>query len=368
MTLAERSGAPWPGLAIALGVLLAAHAIHSISLPPFTLVIDGQERHPISVEMLAIMLGILVRSTLPLPGSTALATRLLLRFGLPLCTALLGASLNLADISGIGLRALAIVLSGVVLALGAALLFGRLLGVSGSTALLIGAGTAICGNSAIVAVAPFSRAREDEFVLAVGTINLMGLAVMLALPAIGGALLMSDAAFGIWAGSTVHAIPQAVAAGFAYSAVAGKLATLVKLVRVSVLPLLVFAAALWVTHRPDTPADADGSRPRPRYLRLLPWSLWLFMGLTVANTLGLLPVLEFPLAPYLPGGDGAPRIPLAATLTNIGKLLLPLMLAAIGLELRFATLVRVGAPALALGALSTLILCAGTFALIHWAL
>lgn len=367
MTLADRGRAPWAGLAIALLVTLAAHGLHGLAIPPFTMTIGGALRHPVSVEMLAILLGIAARSVLPMPSSLPHATRLLLRYGLPLCTALLGASLNLTDVAGIGLRSLAIVVASAGLGLLAALLLARPLGVSAGTSLLIGAGTAICGNSAILAVAPFSKARDDEFALAVGTINLMGLSVMFALPLLGGAFGMTDAHFGIWAGATVHAIPQAAATGFAFSAAAGKLATLAKLVRVSMLPLLVFGIAVWARNREARTPNTNSGK-QPHYLRLLPWSLWLFMALTVLNTLGLLPILEFRAAEFLPGGGGAQRFALASSLTDLGKLLLPVMLAAIGLELRISTLLHVGARAMALGAAASVILCAGTLGLIIWLL
>ena len=82
------------------------------------------------------------------------------------------------------------------------------MGLNWRTSLLLGTGTGICGNSAIAAVAPLIDAEEDDFVLSVATVNLFGLLAMLAWPAIGGLLHLGDEAFGVWAGTSIHAVPQ----------------------------------------------------------------------------------------------------------------------------------------------------------------
>ena len=95
-----------------------------------------------------------------------------------------------------------------------------------------------------MAVAPLIDATEEDVTLSVGTVNVMGLALMFILPLAGGALKMADDAFGVWAGSTIHAVPQVVAAAFAYSQKAGTLATLVKLVRVTMIAPFMIALML----------------------------------------------------------------------------------------------------------------------------
>ena len=115
------------------------------------------------------------------------------------------------------------------LALTAAHLLGKLAGVPGRLATLIGVGTAVCGNSAIVATAPVIRALDEEVSFAVATNTLFGTAAVLLYPIIGRALHFSDHVFGTWAGTAVNDTSQVVAAGFAYSEAAGRLATAVKL-------------------------------------------------------------------------------------------------------------------------------------------
>jgi uncharacterized membrane protein YadS len=91
-------------------------------------------------------------------------------------------------------------------------------------------------------------------------------------PFAGGLFGMNDRSYGVWAGTTIHAVPQAVAAGFAFSEKAGGLATLVKLVRVALLaPLLLILAFAYAGSRKD--------RVKVHYSRLIPPFLWGFLAL-----------------------------------------------------------------------------------------
>src|SRR5205823_11120198 len=114
--------------------------------------------------------------------------------------------------AAVGSTALLITVVCIVLSIAAAVWFGRLFGVWFRTGLLIGAGTAICGTSAIVAVAPLIEAEDQDLMLSIGTVNILGLGLMFLLPALGALLRLSDEAFGIWAGTSIHAVPQVVAA------------------------------------------------------------------------------------------------------------------------------------------------------------
>src|SRR5690606_6277628 len=108
----------------------------------------------------------------------------------------------------LALSALAIVLSMALM-----LALARLLGIPGKLAALLGVGTAICGGSAILAAAPVIEAEEKDIAFSVASVAMMGLCMMFLLPPLAAPLGMGDAAFGAWAGLTVHQTPQAVAAG-----------------------------------------------------------------------------------------------------------------------------------------------------------
>jgi len=202
---------------------------------------------------------------------------------------------------------------------------------------LIGAGTAICGNSAIIAVAPMIDADDQDLFLSVGTINLLGLVMMFSAPALGVWMGMNDQQFAVWSGTTIHAVPQVVAAGFAFSAKAGALATLVKLVRVAMLAPFLLVIAIAAARRGDKTKKID-------YSRLVPPFLWGFLALFALNSLGWLPY--------------------AAAITEFSNILLTISMAAMGLEVNLRNLVKVGGGALVTGTLTCIALCAASWGLI----
>jgi uncharacterized membrane protein YadS len=165
-------------------------------------------------------------------------------------------------------------------------------------------------------------------------------------------LHVTPAAFGIWAGVTVHAVPQAVTTGFAYGAQSGALATLVKLVRVTLLaPFLVVLAFL---------VPRKGARLR--YATLLPRFVWGFLALAVINTFHLLPALTFqPL-----GSAAGWQMPLSTLLSEAGNVLLTLSMAAMGLEVSVRFLLRTGFAALVTGAVASVAQILLALAMIHW--
>src|SRR5690606_27919571 len=110
-------------------------------------------------------------------------------------------------------------------------LVARAFGVETRLALLLAVGTAVCGNSAIVATAPVIDAEDREIGIAVGTITMFGTVALFVFPVVAFALRMADSVFGFWAGLSINDTSQVVAAAAAYSAEALEPATVVKLVR-----------------------------------------------------------------------------------------------------------------------------------------
>ncbi len=347
--------AHWPGYAITGGVAALAYVIHYLPFAPFAGPADAGMRHPISAAIIAILAGLLIRNTFALPDAIKPGCKTVVRKVIPFAIVCMGAGLNLAHLTSIGLPALLVTVLCVALGLAAGYYFGKLFGLSSKTALLLGAGTGICGNSAIVAVAPLIDAEDEDVVLSVGTVNLFGLLAMLIWPAVGGWLAFGDATFGIWAGTSIHAVPQVVAAGFAFSPDAGTLATLVKLIRVTLLAPMVFLLALH--HARNRLGDNDGAtRLNVHYARLVPWFVWGFLAFALLNTLGLVPTLHFQLAEFITGSPRDVSVSVGSALTTTGKLLLTLAMAAIGLEVSLRQLAGVGGRAITAGLAATVLL------------
>ncbi len=352
----------WPGYLLAAAVAALAYGLHYLPVPPFRIVSEAGVRRPLSAAIIAILAGVLARNVFPLPGALVEGSKGMVKKLIPITVVLTGAGLNLAQVGAIGLPALSITIICLVLATAAAYYFGRMFGLWRKTSLLIGAGTAICGTSAIVAVAPLIDADDEDLLLSIGTVNLLGIVLMFASPLVGGWLQLSDQYFGIWAGTSIHAVPQVVAAGFAFSQKAGTLATLVKLVRVTFLAPFVFVlAALYARRQKALPGGAQ-SKVTVHYARLVPTFVWGFLALALVNTLRLFPVLQFQAAPFF---WGSAKVPLADLLVTAGNLVLALAMAAMGLEVNIRFLARVGAKAILTGTSCMLFLCVASLVLIR---
>lgn len=344
----KRAVKPWHGWIAAAAVTALAYAIHYLPVAPFRVEGVTGVRRPVSAAILAIFAGVLAGNLLPIGASILEGAKQVVRRAIPLTIVLTGATLSFAHAATVGPRAFAIIVATMFAALASAWFIGRTLGLGPRTSVLIGAGTAICGNSAIVAVAPLIDAEDRDVMLSIGAINVLGLLLMFVSPLAGGLLGLTDEGYGVWAGATIHAVPQAVAAGFAFSAKAGGLATLVKLVRVALLaPLLLALALVYARSRKD--------RVTVHYARLVPPFLWGFFGLFVLNSLGWLPVLQF---------QSGYSVGLAGVLAEAGNILLTLSMAAMGLEVNLRMMAKVGGAALAAGAVASLVACAVSWALI----
>ncbi len=108
---------------------------------------------------------------------------------------------------------------------------GRFLNVKKRISFLISAGTAICGGSAIAAVAPISGASEEEIAVSLGAVFVLNSVALLTFPAIGSALHLTQTQFGLWAALAIHDTSSVVGAGAKFGAVALVVATTVKLAR-----------------------------------------------------------------------------------------------------------------------------------------
>lgn len=114
-------------------------------------------------------------------------------------------------------------------------LFGLTLGylfkVEKNTTMLISSGTAICGGSAIAAVAPIINAKNNQITFALTVIFVLNAVALFIFPIIGHALGMSQESFGYWAAIAIHDTSSVVGAGAAYGSEALEIATTVKLTR-----------------------------------------------------------------------------------------------------------------------------------------
>lgn len=146
---------------------------------------------------------------------------------------------------------------------------GRLLGMKRRISYLISAGTAICGGSAIAAVAPIMNADQEDIAVSLGTVFVLNSVALLTFPVIGTALHMTQTQFGLWSALSIHDISSVVGATAKYGAVALAVGTTVKLAR-----------ALWIVPLSIGTAMANKSKARIQW----PWFILFFCLAAVANT------------------------------------------------------------------------------------
>ncbi len=267
----------FPGLNLVIGVAIVARFMQGL-IPGPTL------NKVISEILVAVVLGLYIRNTFGVSAALEPGIKFALNRLLRLGIILLGLRLSLQAVAAIGASALLLVLVCITLALTLAYIVGRAFNLPPRLATLIGVGTAICGNSAIVATAPVIDAKDEDVSFAVATITLFGLLAVVLYPLIGQAFAFSDRVFGMWAGTAVNDTSQVVAVGAAYSAAALNIATVVKLTRNTLMAPLIVVIGL-VYNRSQTASDK--SQPKMTLGKLVPWFVLGFLALSLVRTLGV---------------------------------------------------------------------------------
>jgi uncharacterized integral membrane protein (TIGR00698 family) len=237
---------------------------------------------------------------------------------------LLGFEMNLFQVANVGSSSLLIMLFTLSAAFITAAIMGRLLNLRRNTSILIGVGTAICGGSAIAATAPVIGASDKEVAYSISTIFLFNVAAVFIFPATGHWLGMSDAGFGMWAGTAINDTSSVVAAGYSYSNAAGDFATIVKLTRTLMIVPITLALAIYTARKQQTQSHF-------RLANVFPLFIVGFLLASVLSTVGIL----------------SPEV--AKSLSAAGKFSIVMAMTAIGLNTRLPQLIRHGVKPILLG-------------------
>jgi uncharacterized integral membrane protein (TIGR00698 family) len=332
------SKAAWllPGIGLCLAVTGAAYALEAGEL-----VLAGKAW--VEALVLAILIGTAVRS-LWIPGDkwhdgVAFSAKYLLEVAVVLLGASVSAGTILSAGPGLLIGIAAVVGAAILLSLG----IGRVLGLPVRMALLVACGNSICGNSAIAAIAPVIGADGDDVAASIAFTAVFGVAVVLGLPFLGFAIGLHGMAYGAFAGLTVYAVPQVIAAASPMGAAAVQMGTLVKLVRVLMLGPVCVVLSLIAPRLPAVHGAANAviagdpaPRQRPSLSHLVPWFIIGFLGLVACRSLGLVPVAA------------------VAPIGGVATLLTVVSMAALGLGVDVRTVATAGARVTAAVILSLL--------------
>jgi uncharacterized integral membrane protein (TIGR00698 family) len=306
----------WPGLlicaAVGAGCLWLGTAVPNLS-----------------PMLAAIVLGILLRNTVPIPGwaepGIAVSAKSLLRWGV----VLLGLQLSLPAIVALGPGVLLIVVFAVGITFFTTLGVGRLLGVDRDLRTLIAAGFSICGAAAVAGMQGALRATQEKVAAAVALVVLFG---TLMIPVTDGLVALfglgtGDA--GTLIGGSVHEVAQVVAAaGIAGGAPLLAVAVPIKLARVVLMAPVVGGMSAWRRH---STAPVEGAKRPP----LLPLFVLGFIAMMLVATTGLVPGAVLDVAKV------------------IQQFLLAAAMFALGLGVSIRSLIHLGARPILLGLAAT---------------
>jgi len=301
----------------------------------------------VGAPLFAIAIGVLITNAAP---SLAKARGLRIGEVSKLCLkggiVLLGASLDLGVIVHTGLGSLPLLAVTMTIGLVCALWLGKSLGIDWRMRCLIGIGTTICGGSAIAALAPVIRAKAEEIAYSVTVVFFFNMVAVFTFPALGHLLGLTDNGFGIWAGTAVNDTSAVVASGFAFSQAAGTTATIVKLTRTTLIIPLVLGFGLALPFL-DRDAAVPSQSLGKRVYAAVPMFIVLFVLAAAANTAGLI-------GPY------APQVQM------LGRLVMVVALAAVGLQGHWRAFVGAGSRPLILGLITWFAVAASSLAVQTW--
>jgi len=229
------------GTVLCFFIAFVAIKISFLPFAPFTL---QNNIHPISSEIIAIVLGIFISNIIKIPSNFGAGIDFTVKDVLAIAIILLGAKLNLQYIIKSSSAIFIIDIISVILNLLIGIWVCHKLKLEQNIAILLIIGNAICGSSAIIVLAPLIKASQHQISVALIVSSFLGLLAIFIYPVLGNFLKIDHQVFGIWAGSTVQSVPQVLATGFTFSQEAGDLATITKLIKVLLLAPTVFLIML----------------------------------------------------------------------------------------------------------------------------
>jgi len=249
----------------------------------------GFEKTPISAVMMAILLGLIIGNTIPLPTSLkpglTFAVKKVLRLGI----ILLGIRLSIFDVFRLGALGVPIVFLCILGALFLTTRLNKWLKLPERLGTLIAVGTSICGVSAIVAIGPAINAKDEEVTYAISVITIFGIIATLVYPYAANAIFVGDPVkAGLFLGTSIHDTSQVTGAALVFSDVFSlphglDVATVTKLVRNVFMAAVIPFMAFYYTRKM---ASQGESADKTSFAKLLPLFIVGFLACAACRSIG----------------------------------------------------------------------------------
>lgn len=264
-----------PGLLLVAGasVLIMKVAAH-----------PAAQKIGLSSLTLAIMLGMVLGNTLfgRVAGQCSAGVDFSKSALLQLGVILYGFRITFGQIASVGWKGILMDALVIACTFGLTLLLGlRLLKMDRDTVILIGAGSSICGAAAVLATEPVVRSHAHKVSVAIATVVVFGTLSMFIYPLLYPRLGLSEAAYGLYVGSTVHEVAQVVTAAGAVSDLAVRNAVIEKMLRVMMLSPFLMLLSLFLS----SGGKRIGAASRAR----MPWFAIGFVAVSGVGSLAILP-------------------------------------------------------------------------------
>lgn len=288
----------------------------------------------IGAASIAIFLGILLGNTILKSKTLLSGTKFCEKDLLSVSIVLMGGTLNVYSILNIGFSGIFFIVIQMICTIAIAIYLGKLFNFNNKFIMLMGAGNAVCGSSAIAATAPVIDAKEEDRGIAITIVNLVGTILMFLLPFLGEVLYSSDL---IKSSAMIGGVLQSVGQVLASAAFLGEdfinLSTIFKILRIILLVVVVTLFSKLNSHYEKKEEATDKHNEDKKVNITIPWFIVGFFILSIINTFGVIPESI----------EGA--------LKGVSGNLEIIALAAIGMNVRFEELVKQGPKALSFGLL-----------------
>lgn len=244
---------------------------------------------------------------------------------------LMGASLSFSQVFEVGRFSLIVMVFTLITAFGGGYLFGKLFRMNWKLSSLISAGTGICGGSAVAAIAPVIDAEDSQIAYAISATFIFDIIMVILFPIMGRFFNMSDFGYGLWTGTAVNDTSSVVAAGFAFSDIAGNFSIVVKLTRtLSIIPVVLIFSYIneYLTRKSINRESSiyynSDQKEKIDISKIFPWFILGFLAIVALKSVGLIP------------------LQMSSNITKISKFLMIMSLGAIGLKTNFNKLAKSG--------------------------
>lgn len=291
---------------MAIGVCLALAIVATMA---------GKVQHIVGAPMIGLFVGMIVANIKPAEGDykkgTVFAAKKFLMAGIILA----GATLDFKEILGFGAQALPLIITNLCVSFGMAYLVGSKLGLTQNTKSLVGAGTCICGGTAIATLSPIIKAKETEMAYALTAIFLFDIIAALAFPYLGQMMGITPEQFGILAGTAISDTSSVVAAGDTFNtllgsaavaasgSLGGDLAVIVKLTRTTMLVPIAIIFTIISIKQTAAQLGTEGSAEQQSIgkviVKVFPWFIVGFLVMAILNTAAIFPTS---MAPFFKDG------------------------------------------------------------------